>query len=87
MLILPGIFCRKHSSLLQNEESHPANHIPKTNDTKACPEYADVSDAVTEYGSYYWDGDDDFSDYDDYYDRVEDYDAEDAYGHWDRDPM
>lgn len=54
---------------------------------KKAAELAELfGDVIAVNGSYYWDGDDDFSDYDDYYDRVEEYDPEDAYGHWDRDP-
>ena len=55
---------------------------------KKAAELAELfGDVIAVYGSYYWDGDDDFSDYDDYFDRVEKYDPEAAYGHWDRDPM
>ena len=55
---------------------------------KKAAELAELfGDVIAVYGSYYWDGDDDFSDYDDYFDRVEKYDPEGAYGHWDRDPM
>ena len=55
---------------------------------KKAAELAELfGDVIAVYGSYYWDGDDDFGDYDDYFDRVEKYDPEGAYGHWDRDPM
>ena len=42
---------------------------------KKAAELAELfGDVIAVYGSYY-------------YDRVEEYDPEDAYGHWDRDPM
>ena len=43
-----------------------------------------LGDAIAEQDCYYWDGDDDWSEYDDW---VEDYEDKDAYGHWERDPM
>lgn len=46
---------------------------------KKAAELAELfGDVIAAYGSYYWDGDDDFSDYDDYFDRVEKYDPEDT---------
>ncbi len=42
---------------------------------KEAAELAELfGDVIAVYGSYYWDGDDDFSDYDDYFDRGEKYD-------------
>ena len=46
---------------------------------KKAAELAELfGDVIAVYGSYYWDGDDDFSDYDDYFDRVEKYAPEDT---------